>query len=634
MRASPALRTSLSASRRRQVQVQVHGHRPIPGPEPAAEPGRLHRHPPREAAGRRPPVIASAPIRAPSGLPPRLVQRLRRICTARNLRLGSGLVMALFVATHLLNHTLGLISLDAMEAGRIVFTAFWHETPADPILFASILIHVTLAYYAIYRRRGWRMPPSEAFQLLLGIAIPPLLLVHVLGTEAVDGSYAYVLLVLWTYDPMVALRQAAATLVVWGHACIGLHYWLRLKSWYGRVRPWLYAGALLLPALALLGFVSAGREVARLDREPGWRERLLAEVNVPAPEALEALLAIERWTLTALGGVLFLVLAARGVRSRVERRRRRVTVRYPGGREVRIAPGATILEASRANGIPHASVCGGRSRCSTCRIRIDAGRDALPPASPEERKVLERVDAPPNVRLACQLRPAADVSVTPLLPPNAGPRDGFRAAAKMQGEERTIAVLFADIRGFTGFSETKLPYDVVFVLNRYFRSMGEAIEGAGGRVDKFIGDGIMALFGIDAPPAAGAAQALAAARGMAEALDDLNRLLASDLPAPLRIGIGVHVGPAIVGAMGYAEAVSVTAVGDTVNTASRLESMTKEFAAQLVVSADLAEEAGADLAAWRREAVPVRGRKEPLTVFVVDDARDLPAPAPRAPDGR
>ena len=158
------------------------------------------------------------------------------------------------------------------------------------------------------------------------------------------------------------------------------------------------------------------------------------------------------------------------------------------------------------------------------------GGTSCPPASPEERKVLERVGAPPNVRLACQLRPAADVSVTPLLPPNAGPRDGFRAAAKMQGEERTIAVLFADIRGFTGLSETKLPYDVVFVLNRYFRSMGEAIEGAGGRVDKFIGDGIMALFGIDAPPAAGAAQALAAARGMAEALDDLNQLLASDLP--------------------------------------------------------------------------------------------------------
>ena len=133
----------------------------------------------------------------------------------------------------------------------------------------------------------------------------------------------------------------------------------------------------------------------------------------------------------------------------------------------------------------------------------------------------------------------------------------------MQGEERTIAVLFADIRGFTGLSEAKLPYDVVFVLNRYFRSMGEAIDTAGGRVDKFIGDGIMALFGIDTPPGVGAAQGPLSPRqgGWRRALGDLNRLLESDLPAPLRIGIGIHIGPAIVGAMGYAEAVSVTAIG-------------------------------------------------------------------------
>ena len=517
--------------------------------------------------------------------------------------------MMLFVATHLLNHALGLISLDALEAGRIVFLAFWRDTVAGPLFLASVLVHVALAYCAIYQRRGWRMPPSEAFQLLLGIAIPPLLLIHIIGTAAgarihgTDDTYAYVLLALWTYDPMVALRQVAATLVVWGHACIGLHYWLRLKSWYGRTRPWLYAGALLLPAFSLLGFVSAGRAVSVLNEEPGWRQSLLADVNAPGPEVLTTFLAIEQWTLIALGAVLVLVLAARGVRGRVERRRHRITVRYPGLRDVRIAPGASVLEASRASGIPHASVCGGRSRCSTCRVRINDGQEALPPASPEERKVLDRIGVPPNVRLACQLRPVADVSVTPLLPPNVGPRDGLRAAAKMQGEERTIAVLFADIRGFTGLSEAKLPYDVVFVLNRYFRSMGEAIDTAGGRVDKFIGDGIMALFGIDTPPGVGAAQALAAARGMAEALGDLNRLLESDLPAPLRIGIGIHIGPAIVGAMGYAEAVSVTAIGDTVNTASRLESMTKEFAAQLVVSADVAAEAGADLSAWREEAV-------------------------------
>ena len=563
--------------------------------------------------------------------------RLRRLGGARNLRLASGLVVSFFVATHLLNHALGLVSLETLEAGRVVFLAFWRGTPAGPILVASILVHIALAYHAIYQRRGWRMSSAEAIQLLLGVAIPPLLVIHVLGTAAAsrlhgtDDTYAYVLLALWVHDPAVAVRQAALTLIVWGHACIGLHYWLRLKSWYLRARPYLYAGALLLPVFSLLGFVSAGRSVAVLNEEPGWREALLAELNAPSPEDLATFLTAERWILTGLAAVLAAVLAARGVRHRVESRQHRVRVRYPDGREVRIAPGTTVLEASRANGIPHASVCGGRSRCSTCRVRTHADRGELPPPSPEERRVLDRIGVPPDVRLACQLRPHADLAVTPLLPPNVGPADGLRAAAAMQGEERTITVLFADIRGFTGLAETKLPYDVVFVLNRYFRSMGEAIEAAGGRVDKFIGDGIMALFGIDTAPAAGAAQALAAAKGMAEALRDLNRMLESDLPAPLRIGIGLHVGPAIVGEMGYAPAVSVTAVGDTVNTASRLESMSKEFAAQLVVSADVAAEAGTDLSAWRREAVAVRGRREPLTVFIVDDARDLPTPPARTP---
>ena len=238
--------------------------------------------------------------------------------------------------------------------------------------------------------------------------------------------------------------------------------------------------------------------------------------------------------------------------------------------------------------------------------------------------MLERVGAAPNVRLACQTRPQTDVVVTPLLPPQASPRDGFQKAASMQGQEQDIAILFADIRGFTTLSENKLPYDVVFILNRYFRAMGEAIEAAGGRVDKFIGDGVMALFGIDGSPERGAAQAIQAARNMAQRLDELNLALADDLPAPLRIGIGIHAGPAIVGEMGYGEATSVTAVGDTVNTASRLESLTKEFSAQLVLSQRVADLAGVDLSAWPATEHAIRGRDEPLPIRIAAAAQDLP----------
>src|SRR5262249_55109075 len=154
----------------------------------------------------------------------------------------------------------------------------------------------------------------------------------------------------------------------------------------------------------------------------------------------------------------------------------------------------------------------------------------------------QRIGAPEGVRLACQLRPQGDLRVTPLLPATAQPRDGFLRPGYLQGSEREIAILFADLRAFTRLAESRLPYDVVFLLNRYFGERGRAVETAGGRIDKFIGDGVMALFGVESGTAAGCRQALAAARLMAERLDELNRSLADDLVDPLRIGIGIHTG--------------------------------------------------------------------------------------------
>ena len=163
--------------------------------------------------------------------------------------------------------------------------------------------------------------------------------------------------------------------------------------------------------------------------------------------------------------------------------------------------------------------------------------------------------------------------------------------------------------------------------------MGQVIEAQGGHVDKFIGDGIMALFGVEQEPEQACRQALAAARAMAFALEQLNRELAHDLPEPLRIAIGLHVGPAILGEMGYGRATSLTAVGDTVNVAARLEALTKEFDVQLVASTRLAERAGIDLGAFEERRIEIRGRRRPLRVRLVGDARALPVevtPAGRA----
>src|SRR5262249_19328372 len=149
--------------------------------------------------------------------------------------------------------------------------------------------------------------------------------------------------------------------------------------------------------------------------------------------------------------------------------------------------------------------------------------------------------------------------VTPLLPATAGPVEAYRRLPQAHGGEQYVAVLFADIRGFTSISEGRLPYDVVFLLNRYFRATGHAIEAAGGRLDKFIGDGVMALFGLDKEPEVACRQALDAAHRMGEALAELNEALSGDLDQPLRIGIGLHSGPTIVGEMGYARATHLTA---------------------------------------------------------------------------
>jgi adenylate cyclase len=154
--------------------------------------------------------------------------------------------------------------------------------------------------------------------------------------------------------------------------------------------------------------------------------------------------------------------------------------------------------------------------------------------------------------------------------------------------------------------------------------MGHAVEAAGGRIDKFIGDGVMALFGLDTGVEAGCREALAAARDMAERMDSLNRALVHDISEPLRIGIGIHTGPAIVGEMGYGTAVSITAVGDSVNTASRIESLTKTYTCQLVISEAVMLRAGIDLADAPRHEIEIRGRVERLVVRTFTSARDLP----------
>ena len=542
----------------------------------------------------------------------------------RRMRLVSGLVLLTYVTTHFINHALGLISLDAMETGRAWFVAFWRSWFPTTALYGALTVHLALAFYSLFRRQHLRMPLWEALQLLLGLLIPLLLGAHLIGTRlahewfGVKDSYTLIVLSLWL-SAENSLRQILLIIVAWIHGCIGLHFWLRLRSWYSRVVPIFFAVALLLPVLAFLGFAQAGREISdRMARQPDWFERTLVAANVPRGHQRELLRLVQDRLLLGFAATVALVLLARAGRHAYQRRNR-IRIRYPGGVEIAVPRGFSVLEASRFAGIPHASVCGGRGRCSTCRIRIVHGLDSQPPPKLSEVRVLERVGAPPNVRLACQLRPIESLSVVPLLSANARPRDGFAQPSYLAGQERDIAVLFADLRSFTGFAEHKLPYDLVFILNSYFAAVGEAITRAGGTVDKFIGDGVMALFGVENGLGQGCSDALAAATQMVKSVGALSRTLANELEAPLRIGIGIHSGPAVVGRMGYGAAIHLTAIGDTVNVASRLQDLTKEYSCQLVISEQVAQQARIDVSSFPRHELTVRNRRESLTVYIVKD---------------
>jgi adenylate cyclase len=544
--------------------------------------------------------------------------------TLHSVRLVTGLVLFAYVASHLANHALGLFGLAAMEAGRKLFLPAWRSPVGLAALFGSLTLHFGLALWALYRRRQLRMPFSEAAQLLLGLAIPIFLVTHVVGTHlanhlyGVVDSYTRMMLVYWA-RPEMGIRQVLLLLVAWTHGCVGLHFWLRSKRWYPRASALLTALGLLLPLLALLGFLEAMRETTELARNGDWLRYTLAAVRELGAAQRTALRGINDAALQAYFAAVGATLLARAVRNFHERRYRSVAVTYPDGRKIVAPSGYSVLETSRYGGVPHVSVCGGRGRCSTCRVRIGRGFKQLPPPSAAELAVLKRVGAAANVRLACQLRPAADLSVFPLLPA-AATLDALTPVDDFAGEEMEICVLFADLRRFTRLAEHKLPYDIVFFLNRYFETMSAAVEEAGGIANQFTGDGVMALFGVESGADTGCRDAIRAAGSMIDALAKLSTEFSEELPEPLRMGIGIHAGPAVVGKMGRGSARFLTAIGDTVHVASRLQELTKDYRCPVIVSQSAAQRAQLDVARFPRHELAVRNRLNPIAIHIVGNA--------------
>ena len=534
------------------------------------------------------------------------------------LRLWAAIVIGFNQLVTMSYYALGLVSGDAMEAFMNFLGPYWVWGPA---FSAALLLHMSLGLWKLYKRHTLKMPAWEAAQIGLGLLLPFVLVPYNIASLTMGLVFHlkqnYVDTLLVSY-PDMAWRYVALTLIVGLHAQIGTHAVLRMRPWYPRVRLVLILAFLLIPVAAALGYLTGGFHLYQ-----AYQAGQLASDD--APHFLSA--AQKAFLNTAdeidygfFAGFYVLLFAARAIRLKLHAKNHSVRVDYPDGGHVMVLPTTTVLEASRIGSIPHASICGGRGRCTTCRIKIEAGMENLSAVGEREHKALLRIGAAPDIRLACQAEClTGTVRITPLLPPDVKSVHARKETKDSVGRDVEMAVMFADLRGFTSLSEQKFPYDVVYILNSYFQAMGKVIEDNGGKVDKFIGDGILAYFGLDKDPRDGCLGAVRAAKAMAQNLDGINKKLAQVLPQGLSIGIGIHFGDLILGEVGFQEKKQLTIIGDTVNTASRLESLNKRAQSQLIVSTKVAAQAGLDLSSLPMATVTPRGKTEPIRVYIVRD---------------
>ena len=542
----------------------------------------------------------------------------------RRLRLGSGLILVAFVVPHLTNHALGIFSFEAMEALRDWLALIWRSTAGTVLLYGAMALHFALALYSLFRRTTLRMSAWEAAQLILGLAIIPLLAFHAIFNRMVweltttEVDYHLVIATIW-YTDFETWRIILLVLVVWAHLAIGLHFCWRVKSHYPTFLPFLYAISVLLPVLALLGFIRSGLNPAY----SGGEKYVDQMLNSPFNTKLQFILSLEPVTIWTFVVLLLAVLLAREVNRIYARRYGVFRLQHTGDNYISVPVGRSILEALRAAGIPHASVCGGRARCTTCRVRISRGLDLLPPSGQLEDTALRRINAQPNVRLACQTRPQSDVTITPMVPTNVTPEASYKAGG-LSGIEQNIVAMFVDLRGSTTLGQRRMPYDVIFILNQFFAELAEALSATRGHYAHFTGDGLLALYGLEGKFQQGCRDALTGATEMLDRLELLNKRLSDELDEPLRIGIGIHSGEAIVGTMGPPKAPTLSAIGDNINIAARLEAETKVFKCNIIVSSDTIRHAGLIPDPTMEHKVALRGREGEITVLVMDSVNDIP----------
>jgi len=552
----------------------------------------------------------------------------------RQIRLACGLVLFAYLLSHFVNHALGNISLDALATGVRYHTAFWKSLPIATVFYTAAAAHAGLGICALYQRRQFHWKAIEPIQLVLGLSIPALIITHLAGVRFDEvlfqhqKLYPQVLYSYWIIWPYKMWLMFIVLIVSWVHGCIGLYFWLRMKAFFETAAPFLLAAAVLIPTLAMLGLYQGGRRVVQDSGTAQWKADNLSRRQVGTAAEQDIIDSIVAYFLIGYVGLIGFVLIARGVRTLNERRGGMINLSYGNGRTVRVPKGLSVLEASLRNNVPHASVCGGRARCSTCRIRVIGDCSSLPKPSEREAFVLNRVGAgaDPAIRLACQLRPNTDLSFLQIFMPQITAASLRKAGSVRIGQERYLVSMFVDMRGSTTLAEKRLPFDTVFIVNRFLSAVSQAVIECGGQPNRFVGDGELALFGLNTNSQTACRQALQAAALIATNIDELNQFLSHDLLEPIRFGIGIHGGEVIIGDIGYRDHQVFTALGDAVNVAARLQDMTKGLECEVILSEEVYKTAGLPVNLSPEQELPIRGRAVPLTVRVVANAKTLSSP--------
>ncbi|MEW6731016.1 MAG: adenylate/guanylate cyclase domain-containing protein, partial [Acidobacteriota bacterium] len=291
-------------------------------------------------------------------------------------------------------------------------------------------------------------------------------------------------------------------------------------------------------------------------------------------------------------------------------------------REVEADPEQTILQISLAANIAHTHVCGGNGRCSTCRVMVIEGVDSCSTRSEKEQILAERLGFSNYIRLACQTTVDGSVKVRRLVLDNEDAQLATQLAAAAMpcsvGEERELAILFADIRGFTTFAESMLPYDVIHVLNRYYSQVGRIISSNEGYIDNYMGDGFLALFGRDEPTNAAFKAVKSGLQILAE-LEKLNQYFQPLYNWKIDVGVGIHSGLVVIGTIGAAKSRRETVIGDAVNFASRIESANKELDTHLLVSDEIYKQVQGQVKVGKTAQLKIKGKSGEYALYEITE---------------